>query len=283
MPIVKINLGGTIVEMEKEAVSSAIEAGELTIETSNLMVLDKSTEPIVYTKDEHEKFIANTEKTIYETNKNTGEEMAVKKFRDDLSLSFEGKTVGNLLEAYKAKIISEANIKPTEKIQELERDLGTLRTNYSGLQSEYDTFKTTITEKETRGKKDNTLLKFIPDNLIVSKDIALMALKAQAGIDVDFSETGTPLQMINGQLQKDKSLEPLLLNKDFLTESLKTLGLLKASEGGPGGGDEPGGGASGGYAAFIKEMESNDTPQGSLKFQEELNKRIAAKTIDMSK
>ena len=283
MDKIKINIGGTIVEMEKSEVSSAIETGEIKVNSDNLTVLDKSVNHVVYTPEEHETFVKNSQSAGYTDGKIAGEEMSVKAAREKFGLEFEGKKVDNLIEAFKTKTLTEANIKPSERIKELEGEFSTLQKNYNDLEGNFDTFKTTISEKETRSKKDNSILALMPDNVIVDTDIALMSLKAKTGLDVTFSEAGVALQTLNGQTVKDKSLEPLPLTKEDIAEKLGALGLLKIKEGGPGGDDELGAGTAGGYTAFIKEMGDAGKPQGSEAFQEELNKRISANTIDMSK
>jgi hypothetical protein len=280
MTKIKFKLGEKTVELEKDQVSSALETGEITLPIDNLTVLDKADGAVIYTKEERETFENNFGKTKYEEGKTAQEEMLVKAAKERNGLSFEGKSFDKFEEALKAKIIADAKIEPDEKVKELEGSLQILQTNYKTLENEYTTFKTGISEKETQAKKDNTILSFMPDDVIVPKDIALMAIKNKAGIDVEFTEIGTPLQVINGVVQKDKTQEPVVFSKEFLTGKLKELNLLKTKEGGPGGADELGGGA-GDYVAFTKEMEANGVAAGSEKFNLELNKRIKDKTISI--
>lgn len=268
MAILKLNLAGNIIEMESEDVSKAIETGELTIATDDLTI---------YKNDDFETFKTNYGGDEYKKGKVAGVEMLIKEAKERNGLDFEGKTFEKYDEALKAKVISEANIKPTEQITELERQKKALQDNYTSLEGEFTTFKTNVTEKETRTKKDNTILSLIPDNIIVDKDIALLTLKAKAGLDVD--DNG--IALINGLTTRDKLEQDIPLSKDIITEKLTLLNLMKKTTGGKGGGDEIGGGSAGSYEKFVIEMENNNTKPGSEKFSEEMNKRIKDGTLKM--
>lgn len=260
-----INVGGVSIEMEKEEVSKAIETGTMEIKTDEL---------ITYKTEDFETFKTNLANEEYKKGKTAGEEMLIKSAKERNELEFEGKSFDKYDEALKAKVIKEANIKPSEQIDELSGKLSTLQTNYTTLENEYTGYKTTIVEKEERFKKDSVILSMMPDNLRVDKDIAMMALKTKAGLDID--NDGTAL--INGKATQDKLMQNVLLSKDIITEKLGVLNLIEKKEGGHGGSDETGGKA-GGYDAFVKEMEKAGNVQGSEKFQIEMNKRLANKTL----
>ena len=271
MDKVIINIGGVDIEMDKEEVSKAIETGKIEV---------KSDELVTYKKDEFETFKTNLSNEEYKKGKVAGSEMTIKEAREKFELEFEGKSLDNFAEAFKNKIITEAKAEPSKKIQELEIDKKKLQENYSTLQTQFETYKNQITEKEVRNQKDSILLKNMPDNLLVDKDIALLALKNKTGIDVSFDEANKALIAINGQVKKDdKSLEPIEINKDYITEALTSLNLIAKKEGGKGGDDEPGGGSSSNYDKFVKEMEDNNISEGSHEFNLEMQKRIGNKTL----
>lgn len=265
---VEIVIGGVNIEMDKEEISKAIETGKVELKADDL---------VLYKSDEFETFKTNLANDEYKKGKTAGEEMLIKTAKERNGLEFEGKSFDKYDEALKAKVISEANIKPNEQIEKLQGDLKTLQTNYSTLETEYNGFKSTITEKEARFKRDSSLLSFMPDNLVVDKDIALMALKTKAGLDVD--ENGFAL--INGQPTQDKLMQNIPLSTDIINDKLNVLGLLKKKEGGNGGYDEPGGKTASSYDKFVKEMGNNDISEGSEKFQIEMNKRLSEKTLTM--
>lgn len=271
MDKIKFEIGGVSLELDKEEVSKAIEAGELKVNSDDV---------VVYKKTDFETYKTNISNEEYKKGKTAGVEMTIKDAREKYALEFEGKSFDNFAEAFKNKILTEAKVEPSKKIQELEEDKGKLLKNYQVLESEFTTFKSTIQEKETKGKKDNTLLSFMPkEGLKVGADIALMALRSK-GIDVDFDETGNAIPTINGQPVKDeKTLQPVSL-ASFIPEQITGLGLIEKPTGGSGGKDEPGGKPqASGYDKFVQEMEANGIDRGSEDFNREMNKRISDKTL----
>jgi hypothetical protein len=270
MDKIKLNIGGVILELDKEEASKAIEAGELVVNSNDM---------VVYKKDEFETYKTNISNEEYKKGKTAGVEMTIKDAREKYALDFEGKSFDNFAEAFKNKILTEAKVEPSKKIQELEADKNKLLQNYQNLEGEFNTFKTGIQEKEVKQKKDNTILSFIPkEGLKVGSDIALMALRSR-GVDVAFDEGGNAIPTINGEPVKDqKTLQPVALNS-FISEQITGLGLLEKPAGGTGGGDEPGGGKATDYEKFVKEMEANGIDRGSEKFNQEMNKRLSDKTL----
>lgn len=273
MDKIKMNFGGVIVEVDKEIVSKAIETGEVIIQDDSL---------VIYEKSSFEQFKTNLSNEEYKKGKQAGEEMPFKyeALKEKYGVEVTGKTLDNFAEAFKAKVLNEARIEPSKKIQELESDKANLLKNYQNLESEFNGFKTTITQKETQIKKDNTLLSFIPDaGLKVSKDIALLALKSK-GIDISFDESGKVIPTRNGEPLKDmKTMEPLSLS-DLIPMSIKELGLIEDQKGGGnGGGDDTGKGGASNYDRFVDEMKKNGIDEGQLKFSEEMNKRIKEGTL----
>lgn len=273
MAKVKFNIGGVIIEMEQEEVSKAIEAGEVTIQSDEL---------VTYKKDQFETFKTNLANDEYKKGKTAGVEMTIKDAREKHGLEFEGKTFDSFTEAFKTKILTDAKIEPTKKIQELETEKKQLQENYKTLESEYTGFKTTISEKETRSNKDAKLLSFIPaTGLKVSQDIALMALKMKGGIDAAFDESNVMFITENGQAVKDSKTLEYGDPKQHILDKLTALDLIEKSEGGKGEKDEIGKGQASNYDKFVKEMETNGISEGSEKFGEELNKRVGNKTLVM--
>lgn len=273
MSTIKVNVNGAIVEMDKEEVSKAIETGEININSEEL---------VTYKKDEFETFRTNLANDEYKKGKTAGVEMTIKDARDKYELDFEGKTFDNFADAFKSKILGEAKVEPSKKIQELEQDNKKLLSNYQQLESDFSSFKTGITEKETRTKKDNTLLGFIPQTgLKVDRDITLMALKTKAGLDLDFDESGNSIVTMNGQVVKDeKTLQPVN-PESYITDRLTALDLIEKNTDGRGETDNTGGGTVSGYDKFVKEMANNNVEEGSQDFSIEMSKRIKDGTLKL--
>lgn len=281
MAKIKFNIGGVIIEKEFDEISQASEKGtEIKIESDKLIV--KSEDNIVYKKEDFETFKTNLSNDEYKKGKTAGIEMAVKDAKEKHGLEFEGRSMDNFADAFKNKIESDSKIEPNAKVKELQTDLESVRGNYTSLQSDFDTYKTGIAEKETRAKKDATLLSFIPENgLKVSRGITAMALKTESGIDIDYDEHGKSVVTMNGEIVKNKTTLAPIDPATFITEQLTSLDLIKKADGGKGGGDDTGNGSVSNYDKFVEEMEANDISEGSEKFGIEMNKRIKEKTLIM--
>ena len=285
MSKVKFNIGGVIVEMEQEEVSKAIETGEVKIESDNL---------VVYSKPDFETFVTNKADLEYKKGRIDGVDILGKQLKKDGGFEFENpkvflnatgnvdfeKTSSELIGKLKPAFESVLKIEPTKKIQELERDLEKVQKNYIDLEDQFNGYKTQITEKETRNKKDNTLLSFIPSTgLKVDRDITLMALKNKACIDIGFGENNEMFVTENGQPVKDSKLLSYIEPKQYILDKLTALELIDKPSGGKGEGDDGKGGQASNYDKFVKEMEANGIDEGSQKFSEEMNIRIKAGTL----
>jgi len=268
----KINIGGVIVEMENEVVSKGIETGELKITTDKL--IEKTDDQVIYSKPDFDIFKTNLSNDEYNKGKIVGREMMFKEAKEKYSVDFEGKTLDKFVEAYKAKVIADAKIKPDEKIKELTSDNDKLRSNYTTLENDFTAFKNVQSENQLRVSKDQKILSFIPENgLKVDRDIALIALKAKSGIDINFNDDKGAIVTQNGVIQKDeKTLQPVDI-KTFILENITALNLLEKNGGGAGGSDETGGGNATSYDLFVKEMEIAGNPTGSMAFTLEMSKR----------
>jgi len=273
MSKVNFKIGGVNIEMESEEVSKAIETGEVQLSSDDLTI---------YKKDEFDLFKQTLSNEEYKKGKAAGIEMTVKDAREKHGLDFEGKSIDNLIDAIKSKTLAEAKVEPSKKIQELESDRAKLLKNYQDIESQFSTFKTEVTNKETRGRKDNDLLSFIPnEGLKIDRDIALLAIKTKAGIDIDYTDEGFKAVTINGVIQKDeKTLQPID-PKTFIANKLTELGLTSVRNAGNGGGDDTGKGSGGGYEAFVKRMEANNINEGSLDFSIKMDEEMKAGTLKL--
>lgn len=272
---VKLNIGGVVVEMENDDLTKGIESGEIEIKTDDL---------VVYKSDQFESFKKNLSDDEYKKGKLAGEEMPFKfeVLKEKYGVEVTGKNLDSFAEALKKKTLEEAKIEPSKKIQELEEEKKKLQTNYATLETEFSGFKTTIQEKESRAKKDNTLSSFLPvTGLKVDHDITLLALKTKAGIDIAFDENNTMMITENGIVVKDQKTLMPIEPKSFIESKLQQLDLIQKATGGGGGGDEGGGGQASSFDKFTKEMETNGVSEGSLKFQEEMAKRIKEGTLKL--
>ena len=278
----KFKIGQVEIEVKDEDVSKAIETGELALTSDSL--IEKTEDMVIYkTKADFETYTENIKKAEYKATKEKAEEMAMKAIKNEFGFEIEGyKDVKTFTTSLKAEIIKDAKVEPSKKIEELESDLTKVRQNFADKETEFNEYKNTQTQKETRAKKDTVLSGLIPkEGLKVNSGITLIALKSE-GVDVNFTTDGKTEFTFNGEVIKDPStLEPTD-GKDFVINKIKELELFAKPGGGSGGSDDLGGdGKAGSYDAFVKEMKTQDIDEGTSKFSEEMNKRIKDKTLVM--
>lgn len=271
MEEIKLKIGGVEVAVSKEDYEKGIEAGELSINSDSI---------VAYEKDAFESFKENLKKDGYKEGKIAGEEMTIKAGKEKFGLDFEGKTVDNLMAAFKNKVLEEAKIEPSKKIKELEEEKSKLQNNYQELETQFSTFKTSIETEKQQAKKDQAFMSFIPETgLKVDRDVAAVVLKTKGGFDLDFSEDGKPILKKGEQVIKDeKTLNPVN-PADYLTSQIEAFGLFEEKKGGRGADDEPGKGQATDYDKFVKEMEEKGVSRGSQDFQKELNSRMKEGTL----
>lgn len=279
----KFKIGQVEIEVNNEDVSKAIEAGELELKSDKL--IEKNEDTVIYSKSDFDTYTENIKKEEYNATKTKALEIAMKNIRDEFGFNgeeIEGyKDVKTFTTKIKEKIVTEAKIDPSKKVEELQKDLKQVRENLRLKDEEFNKFKQTVNQKETRAKKDIILSGLIPkEGLKVNSDITLLALKNK-GLDVNITESGKHEFTYNGEVIKNTStLEPTD-GKEFVLNKLKELELFVKQEGGNGGGDEAGSEKAGSYEAFVKEMKAKDIEQGSSAFSEEMAKRIKDKTLVM--
>jgi ribosomal protein S13 len=173
----------------------------------------------------------------YKAGKKAGEEMAVKEVKEKHGLDFQGKTIEGLLEAAKKKVLEDAQIEPTKKVQELEDKLKTVQNTVK----EYET-KLSEKDSEVTAVKINTeLYKHIPapgeNGPALGADDVIQLMKI-SGYEFRL-ENGATIAYKNGQPVQDKVANPLPINEvigSFLKE--KKLVTDPVQPGGRGGKDQ---------------------------------------------
>jgi len=266
----QIEIGGNTIEVDNSVLTEAVEKGTAKIDT----------DLVIYKPDDFESYKTTLSNDEYKKGKTAGEEMTVKILKQKAGIEVEGKDPEAFINTFKSSILEQAQIEPSKEIEQLKKDKESLQKNYSELESNFNTFKTDIQQKETRTKKDNQILSFLPDEgLKVNKKQALNLMRLE-GYDIDYTEDGLTIPKKGDEVQKDpKTLQPIKPD-DFFKTGLKELGLIEDKPGGTGrGGDDSTPPSAGSYESFVKEMADTDTPEGSIGFNQEMQKRIKSGTL----
>lgn len=265
----KIKISGKEIEVDNETLKKAIEENSesISIEVEGLTIRDES---------EESTFVSNITKEA----KSAGVEMAVKEARTKLGLEFTGKTIDNLLDAHKSKVIEDAKIEPNKKIQTLETDISTLK---KSLQTETEMREQA--ESQFKSFKNETVLagalkSVMPQNTVIPADDLLVIMRNKLKLSV--SDTGAVVALNDaGEVMKDgKTLEPIPVKdvvKSFFDQNPS---YLKDAPGGRGGDDLPGGG--GGKMTveqFVESEAKAGNPTSGDAFMEKVRTGIKEGTI----
>jgi hypothetical protein len=221
----KVIIGGREFEVSDEVITKAIEdKTNVTIEP-DLVIRDK------------------TEDEVYATNlraeaKKAGVEVAVKEMRTSLGLSFEGKTMDNLIDAVKVKTLADANIEPAEQLKSAMKDIDTLKGTISTLTTEKETIGKQFHSFKTDAIVNNTIASLLPENIAVPKDDMILLMKNKMKFEVD--ETNKVIvKNASGEVMKNATtLEPLQPKDVITTFFNNNPSYVKGAKGGNGGDDE---------------------------------------------
>ena len=210
-------------------------------------------------------------------------EIAIKKARTEKGLDFTGKTIDNLLDAATKKAIADAGIAPDKRIADITKDFEAMKTTYESEKKKLSEIETTYKTKESQRNFDNIILTSIntkkgdAKTTIDKEDIAVV-FKSKNPYRIS-DAGGIEYLEANGDVKKNKqTLSPMTTDEimgDFITP------YISKTAGGSGGSDTPGQNTPGGYDAFVKEMEGKQINPGTVKFIDEMQIRLKAKTLKM--
>lgn len=268
----KFKIGTVEVELADDAITAAI--------TNKTTILELPAEGIVTrTADEDARFVENMKKDA----RKEGVEIAVKKARESMSLTFEGKTVDNLVAAVVDKTKAESGQGETEKVTKLEAKLKEKDTALNTALQRATDAETAAKTLQSSYKIDKLLDSYIPkETLLPTEDIKTI-LKAklvfkenETGVVEAFDINGNPIQ--NQQTRDALPVKDVIEN--FFRDNTH---YMKEVEGGGAGGDSTKGGKDGKMTIekFNENMKEKGYQINSSEYTRELNSAIAAKTIDV--
>jgi|ERR1044072_323512 hypothetical protein len=182
-------------------------AGILKVPAADLQAIhdDKEAKPITFvegvqsfTADELNTF----QKNKYDSGKNDGVAKLVKDAATANGLDFKGATIDGLLKAYGAKALADADKNPDQRVQELSKQIETLK----GTVTEYEG-KITAKDSEIIGMRDsNELYRHVPrvengPEVMPEEIITVMKMR---GYDFKRDSNGVMQPYKSGQLLADK-------------------------------------------------------------------------------
>jgi predicted RNase H-like nuclease (RuvC/YqgF family) len=155
-----------------------------------------------YTNEEKETLIGNYKKD-FET---SGREKLLKKLRDENELSYEGvKDPAKLIEALTSKIKAqtvEEYGEPNKKIESLNGDLNSLRSQLEQKDAAYNDLMNTINKERENLKIDSVISANIPSNTMIPKEDLMLLFKSKHELSLD--DAGNLLVLKNGEVLKDE-------------------------------------------------------------------------------
>lgn len=224
-------------------------------------------ELVIRTTAEAEEFENNNRSNFHLA----GAEILVKNAKKEWGVESEGKGMKNFLTSFKKNILDEANIEPTQKISDLQKDNDLLRTQSEGFQTDLVNLQKEGKRKDEQRGIDDKILTAITGDTIISKQQIATLFKSEH--QIGFSDDGNLEISKGGEVLKNDQRSPLGI-ADVMTGFLPMY--QKKVQGGNGGGNDPGNGNTlTGMDAFNAEMEKKGIPSGSEAFQIEMSKRIS--------
>lgn len=264
----KFKFAGQEIEIDDNTLKDALEK-------QTQVELPKPNGLVIRTPEEEETFKTN----IRTEAKQTGVEITIKEYRDKLGLSFEGKNMDAFTEAYKKKVLEEANIQPDTKVKALESDIEKLRNNIQTIQSEKERVENQFQSFKIGTQIQTEIGSIIPANTVIPKDDMITIIKNKYDFTV---ENGKTVVKQNGEILKNPTtLEPLTpkdtIDKFFMDNPT----YINKGNGGSGGGDSGSGSSKQSIDKFIEEMQGKGIAPNSDKFNAEMNERIKAGTLEV--
>lgn len=231
----------------------------------------------VFTTDELTTRDANLNALKYKEGKEAGEEMIIKAIKKENGIEVDGKDPIKVIEAIKTKVLQDAKIEPSKKIDELNGVIATLQSKVKEVETE----KTNIESKMSQIKLDSKLMSLIPDKLDtpLTKDEVLGIIKSK----YSFVEEGGKMIVKEGEtILRDPKLQTELTPGDVIPSYLKERKFLSDEQrrDGRGGGND---GGKGGVYTKLSEITKDFQDQGkSLNGQEYAAAVSAAKEANPS-
>lgn len=244
----------------------------------NTASLDLAPDVIVRTPSDEVKFVENMKKAA----RIEGIEISVKKQREALGLSFEGKTIENLISAVTDKVKSESGVGESEKITKLEAKVKEKDSALTAALSEVSKATDAVKTLKSSYKVNKALEAYIPKDTILPIDDVKTILSSK--LRFIESETGVieAFDMDGNQITNPQTRDALPV-KEVIEDFFRTnTHYMKEIDGGGGGKDSAKGGTGKmTIEKFNEDMKTKGYQINTSEYDAELNKAIASKTLEI--
>jgi hypothetical protein len=223
----KFKVGTKEYEIKDDVLKASLEKGEA--------VTTLVEDAIVRTKAEDDTFVENQKKEA----RKEGVEIAIKKTKEELGLTYEGKkSIKELAEAAAAKAVEDAKLSPdaavaavTEKLKAKEDALKLATTRAENAEK---TLKTTQRDY----KIDNLLNQYLPKDLLLPVEDTKLLLRSKLGFEETEEGTISVRDLAKNEIIKKTETGDALPVKDAIEDFFKTnTQYIKVDKGGRGGED----------------------------------------------
>lgn len=266
----KFKVGTKEFEITDEEITKAI--------NEKKSVMDLVSDVVVRSQEEETKFVENMKKDA----RKEGVEISVKKTREELGLTFEGKTVENLVKAVSEKAVADAKLNPDEKVTKLETKLQDKeKALATALQRAEETEKR-LKNFSTEVKVDKLLETYIPKNTLLPVEDIKVILKSKLTV-TENEDGGFEVKDMLGNVLKNATTQDPLPVKDAIENFFRdNTHYVKGTDGGTGGGDS-GSGASGKMTVekFNESMKASGIEINTPEYTTKLQEAMKAETIDL--
>lgn len=272
----KLNINGKLIEVADEEITKAIDEKKEQIDVTADLVLR--------TKEEDTTFQENLKKETIKIGAEIGRKEVIK----GLGIEKEGvhksdetaiATLKDWAEVFASQKLEAAKIEPNKKVDELTKDLNTLKatiqekeTAYNGVLNEFNNYKKS-------NKINSDLSGAIPDNVILPKEDMMTIIGMKVKLDVDDNNRTIGIGADGQPLKNQTTLEPLPIKdvvNNFFSENPQ---YLKGSSGGAGGSDSLDKSGVQSIDQFIAEQTQLGIKPNSEQFNNVMQERIKAGTL----
>ena len=196
-------------------------------------------------------------------------EIKMKEVKTKHALAIDDNDADKIFDAFKTKVIAEANLPTDKKVADLTSDFNAMKKNFETEKQAHDAFKIETVKQANRRRLNETILGKMPDG-VLPKDKLLTLFHTD--FEAELTDAGIVYKK-DGQVLKNKTtLSPQTTEeviKDWFTPYAKPV------TGGAGGGDSTHA-AAGSIEEFTKQQEDKGVKPGTEAFNRALQLHMKA-------